>query len=150
MAKVYLGLGSNLGNREANLQAAVCEIEKRIGKLVSLSTFQITEPQGFISDNVFLNGACCVDTVLSPLEVLEKIQCIEKDLGRIQKSVNGIYSDRPIDIDILIYDKWIMESPKLTIPHPRMCERKFVIEPLIEIAPEEVHPITGKQLKEYL
>jgi 2-amino-4-hydroxy-6-hydroxymethyldihydropteridine diphosphokinase len=84
------------------------------------------------------------------MEVLQITQAIEKDLGRIQKSVHGNYSDRSMDIDILLYDDIILHTDQLTIPHPLMCERKFVLEPLVEIAPELIHPITGKTFKEYL
>lgn len=150
MARVYLGLGSNLGDKETNLRAAVYEMEKRVGKLIALSAFYITEPCGFVSDHSFLNGVCCFDTALSPMELLEETQCIERDLGRTQKSVGGIYKDRMIDIDILLYDDLIMNTSRLTIPHPLMCERRFVMEPLVEIAPDEVHPVTGKLLKDYL
>lgn len=148
--QVFLGLGSNLGDKEANLRAAIYEIEKRIGKVISLSAFYTTEPWGFTSENTFVNAVCKVDTSFLPMEVLQITQEIEKDLGRIQKSVHGNYSDRSMDIDILLYDDIILHTDQLTIPHPLMCERKFVLEPLVEIAPELIHPITGKTFKEYL
>lgn len=148
--QVFLGLGSNLGDKEANLRAAIYEIEKRIGKVISLSAFYTTEPWGFTSENTFVNAVCKVDTSFLPMEVLHITQEIEKDLGRIQKSVHGNYSDRSMDIDILLYDDIILHTDQLTIPHPLMCERKFVLEPLVEIAPELIHPITGKTFKEYL
>ena len=148
--QVFLGLGSNLGDKEANLRAAIYEIEKRIGKVISLSAFYTTEPWGFTSENTFVNAVCKVDTSFLPMEVLHITQEIEKDLGRIQKSVHGNYSDRSMDIDILLYDDIILHTDQLTIPHPLMCERKFVLEPLAEIAPELIHPITGKTFKEYL
>lgn len=148
--QVFLGLGSNLGDKEANLRAAIYEIEKRIGKVISLSAFYTTEPWGFTSENTFVNAVCKVDTSFLPMEVLQITQAIEKDLGRIQKSVHGNYSDRSMDIDILLYDDIILHTDQLTIPHPLMCERKFVLEPLVEITPELIHPITGKTFKEYL
>lgn len=148
--QVFLGLGSNLGDKEANLRAAIYEIEKRIGKVISLSAFYTTEPWGFTSENTFVNAVCKVDTSFLPMEVLHITQEIEKDLGRIQKSVHGNYSDRSMDIDILLYDDIILHTDQLTIPHPLMCERKFVLEPLAEIAPKLIHPITGKTFKEYL
>lgn len=148
--QVFLGLGSNLGDKEANLRAAIYEIEKRIGKVISLSAFYTTEPWGFTSENTFVNAVCKVDTSFLPMEVLQITQEIEKDLGRIQKSVHGNYSDRSMDIDILLYDDIILHTDQLTIPHPLMCERKFVLEPLAEIAPKLIHPITGKTFKEYL
>ena len=132
---VYLGLGTNLGDKETNLRMAVEEIGKRVGEITSLSAFHASEPWGFESENSFLNAVCCVSTELTPIEVLHITQEIERELGRIKKSVNGIYSDRMIDIDILLYDDLHIQTPELTIPHPLMRERDFVIIPLREIAP---------------
>lgn len=133
---VYLGLGTNLGNKEANLKEAVEEIRKRVGEVTSLSAFHTTEPWGFESDHSFLNAVCCVSTSFSPIEVLHLTQEIERSLGRLKKSVNRQYSDRPIDIDILLYDDVHINTPELTIPHPLMWEREFVTIPLKEIAPD--------------
>ena len=138
---VFLGLGTNLGDREANLKAAVEEINKRVGEVTSLSAFYVTEPWGFESSHPFLNAVCRVDTVLTPHEVLAVTQDIERMIGRTKKSVNGCYSDRPIDIDILIYDDCRLNTPELTIPHPLMHKRDFVMKPLGEIAPELVKAI---------
>ena len=135
---VFLGLGTNLGDREANLKAAVEQINKRVGEVTSLSAFYVTEPWGFESSHPFLNAVCRVDTVLIPHEVLAVTQDIERMIGRTKKSVNGCYSDRPIDIDILIYDDCRLNTPELTIPHPLMHKRDFVMKPLGEIAPELV------------
>ena len=137
MHQVYLGLGTNLGNKEANLKAALEEIRKRVGEVTSLSAFHASEPWGFESENSFLNAVCCVSTDLAPMELLHVTQEIERSLGRLKKSVNGIYSDRIIDIDILLYDDWHIDTPELTIPHPLMWERDFVMIPLREIAPEQ-------------
>ena len=150
MAEVYLGLGTNLGDKEANLDMAMEEIRKRVGEILSLSAYYITEPWGFDSKNAFLNAVCKISTSLSPLDVLLTTQSIEKDLGRMKKSVNGQYSDRPIDIDILLYDDIVLDSPNLTIPHPLMHQRTFVMEPLSEIAPELVHPVLHKCMKEIM
>ncbi|WP_237040116.1 2-amino-4-hydroxy-6-hydroxymethyldihydropteridine diphosphokinase [Phocaeicola faecalis] len=139
--EVYLGLGTNLGDKEANLHAAVQQINMRIGKVTSLSAFYVTAPWGFSSGHSFLNAACCVETSLSPFGVLEETQSIERDLGRTKKSVDGNYSDRLIDIDILLYGDLILNTPTLTLPHPLMHERLFVMEPLAEIAPKVVHPV---------
>ena len=136
MAEIYLGLGTNLGDKEANLNMAMDEIRKRIGEIVSLSAFYTTEPWGFESKHSFLNAVCCICTKFSPLEVLHLTQDIELLLGRLKKSVNGQYSDRPIDIDILLYDDLHIDTPELTIPHPLMWERDFVMIPLREIAPD--------------
>ena len=141
MHQVYLGLGANLGDKEANLKAAVEEINKRVGKVTSLSAFYITEPWGFVSECSFLNAVCCVSTSLSPFELLTVTQDIERMIGRLKKSVNGIYSDRLIDIDILLYDDLQLTTPELTIPHPLMLERAFVMTPLAEIAPDLVRKL---------
>ena len=153
MAKVYLGLGTNLGDKEQNLRDAVQKIEEQVGKIVSLSAFYVTAPWGFSSDNSFLNAAVCVVTKLSPLEVLQETQMIEKELGRTQKSVNRMYSDRLIDIDLLLYEDLVLSvisasGVELTLPHPLMTERDFVMKPLAEIAPGLVHPVLGKTMKE--
>ena len=153
MAKVYVGLGTNLGDKEQNLRDAVQKIEEQIGKVVSLSAFYVTAPWRFTSENSFLNAAACVDTDLSPLAVLQETQAIERELGRTKKSVDGVYSDRLIDIDLLFYEDLVLSvtSPtgaELNLPHPLMTERDFVMLPLAEIAPELVHPVFGKTMKE--
>ncbi len=135
MHQVYLGLGTNLGDKEANLKAALEEIRKRVGEIVSLSAFYASEPWGFESKNSFLHAVCCVTSDFSPMETLSITQQIERELGRMTKSVGGIYSDRMIDIDILLYDDLQIHTPELTIPHPLMWERDFVMIPLREIAP---------------
>lgn len=148
MATVYLGLGTNLGNKEANLRTAIYKLQERIGKQVSLSSFYETAPWGFESDHSFLNAAIGLETSLSPIEILHITQEIEKELGRTKKSVNGSYSDRLIDIDILLYDTLVLQTPELTIPHPLMTERDFVMKPLIEIAENVIHPTREKTLSE--
>ncbi|WP_291530516.1 2-amino-4-hydroxy-6-hydroxymethyldihydropteridine diphosphokinase [Bacteroides sp. UBA939] len=144
----YLGLGSNLGNKEQNLRLAVQQIEKRIGKVVSLSAFYATAPWGFASDNTFLNAAVCVETERPPLEILSETQAIECEMGRIHKSVGGVYSDRVIDIDLLLYGNLILDTSSLKLPHPLMHKRLFVMEPLAEIAPYIIHPVLGKTIQE--
>lgn len=148
MATVYLGLGTNLGNKEANLRTAIYKLQERIGKQFSLSSFYETAPWGFESDHSFLNAAIGLETSLSPIEILHITQEIEKELGRTKKSVNGSYSDRLIDIDILLYDTLVLQTPELTIPHPLMTERDFVMKPLIEIAGNVIHPTRQKTLSE--
>ena len=145
---VYLGLGTNLGDKEQNLRMSIKKIEERIGNVVSFSAFYATAPWGFSSENSFLNAAVCVETTLLPLQVLEETQRIERELGRTEKSVNGLYADRLIDIDLLLYDDRVMDAEGLILPHPLMTERRFVMEPLSEIAPDVVHPVLHKTMKE--
>lgn len=148
MHDVYLGLGSNLGDRGENLEIALDYIEERIGKVVATSAFYVTEPVGFESDNQFLNAACKVETKLAPTDVLQITQKIEKEMGRQSKSQNRAYADRTIDIDILLYEDEILKTPDLTLPHPHLHERAFVLYPLAEIAGEYVHPVLHKAISE--
>lgn len=136
--QVYLGLGSNLGNREAVLLQAIKLIDKRVGQVLRRSSFIETEPWGFESDNKFLNAAVCCETELSPRQVLQTTQQIERDLGKrkchaTKRQKTIYYQDRPIDIDILLYDDLIVDEPDLKIPHPLMYQREFVMRPLNEI-----------------
>ena len=146
MAVIYLGLGTNLGHKEENLKIAVEKIKEEIGEVTSLSSFYETAPWGFESDHSFLNAVVCVTSVYEPLEVLTVTQQIERELGRTIKSTDGRYHDRIIDIDILLYDDLILDTPDLKIPHPLMTERNFVMDPLREIAPELINPLTGRKL----
>lgn len=145
---VYLGLGTNLGDKEQNLRISVQKIEERIGNIVSLSAFYVTAPWGFSSDNSFLNAVVCVESELLPLQVLKETQAIERKMGRTKKSVDGRYSDRLIDIDLLLYGDTVMNAEELILPHPLMTERRFVMEPLTEIAPDLLHPVFHKTMKE--
>ena len=138
MHQVYLSLGTYLGDKEANMKAAIEEIKKRVGEVTSLSAFHASEPWGFQSENSYLNAVCCVHTEFNPMEVLHTTQEIERLLGRLKKTVGGIYSDRMIDIDILLYDDLHIQTPELIIPHPLMWERDFVMIPLREIAPNKI------------
>ena len=133
MHTVYLGLGSNLGDRRGNISAAVRLLGERVGRVVRVSSMFETEPWGFTSGNMFVNAAVCVETSLSPRGVLEATQAIEREMGRTEKSVDGRYHDRTIDIDILLYDDIRVDEPDLKIPHPLMREREFVMRPLGEI-----------------
>ena len=150
MAKVYLGLGTNLGDKENNMRLAVSLIGERIGRIVSCSSFYETAPWGFESENSFLNAALCVETSRQPLEVLHLTQSIEKEMGRTCKSSGGIYHDRIIDIDLLMYDEMILHTAELTLPHPLMTHRDFVMKPLVEIAGEVIHPVWKKKLSQLL
>ena len=134
---LYLSLGSNLGDREDMLNRAIALIGERVGEVQRVSSFIETEPWGFKSKHPFLNAACLVLTTLSPEQCLEATQQIERELGRKRKSRNGKYHDRPIDIDLLMYDDLELSTPRLTLPHPRMKEREFVMIPLREILPSK-------------
>ena len=146
MATVYLGLGTNIGNRKENLTRAIEALSLALGHYTALSSFIETAPWGFDSENSFLNCAVAFETELTPLQLLDTTESIERELGRTTKSSGGIYHDRVIDIDILLYGSEIIETPRLTIPHPLMHLRDFVLEPLSEIAPHAIHPTTGKSI----
>ena len=131
--QVYLGLGSNLGDKEWNLSEAIRLIGEKVGEVWRQSSFIETEPWGFESENRFLNAVILCQTTKTPREVLEITQQIERDMGRRQKSVSIGYADRTIDIDILLYDDLTIDEPDLKIPHPLMYQRDFVMRPLKEI-----------------
>lgn len=148
MTPLYLGLGTNVGDKESNLRLAVQQIEKRIGGIHSLSSFYQTAPWGFISEHTFLNAVAHIDTTFSPEKVLQITQDIERNMGRKIKSSARIYTDRIIDIDILFYGEEIISLPYLQIPHPLLHKRMFVLEPLCEIAPNLIHPTLKKSVSE--
>jgi len=140
--QLFLGLGSNLGDRAENIRKAVLLIQERVGEVVRQSSLIETEPWGFESDHCFLNGVILCETTKTPREVLKETQKIERELGRKKKTTllshlspltSHLYSDRPIDIDILLYDDLTVNEPDLKIPHPLMHERDFVMIPLNEI-----------------
>ena len=145
MAVTYLGLGSNLGNRRKQLITAMALLAERAGDMLAYSAFHETEAWVFVSENRFLNAAVKLQTDLPPLALLHATQQIERELGRTQKS-DGTYHDRPIDIDLLLYDELILATPELVLPHPLMHERKFVMEPLSEIAPFLIHPLLKERI----
>lgn len=158
MSRVFLSLGSNLGDRHTLLLSAIDLLARRVGRLVRASSFIETEPWGFTSPHRFLNAVVLLETTLSPLDLLHETQAIECQLGRTRKTpsatsssssaVGGFpadtpplpsYSDRPIDIDILLYDDLRLSTPELTIPHPHMYERDFVLRPLREVQSSLTH-----------
>lgn len=147
MAKAYIGLGTNIGNKRRNLITAAALLAERAGDVLSISSFYETEPWGFESDNTFLNAALLLETELEPLQLLFLTQEIEKEMGRTQKS-DGAYHDRIIDLDILLYDLCVINDAALVVPHPLMHKRQFVMEPLAEIAPMLVHPVLNKTMLE--
>lgn len=148
MKIIFLGLGSNLGSRESNLSHAIEQISEHIGNVKACSSMYETEPWGFQSDDLFLNMALKVESDLSPGELLHKILKIESTLGRLRGDKR--YSSRVIDIDILLFDNLIVETEDLTVPHPLLHERKFVLVPLCDIASEVKHPVLKKNIKELL
>ncbi len=143
---VYLGLGSNMGNRQENLNRALDFLSQRL-RVEQVSPVYDTEPVGNTDQPRFLNLACQVYTRLAPVELLTLAKGIESKLGRVSSKPNA---PRPIDIDILFYGDQVIKTPELVIPHPRLVERAFVLIPLAEIAPELVHPVSGKTIKELL
>jgi 2-amino-4-hydroxy-6-hydroxymethyldihydropteridine diphosphokinase len=148
MKNVYLGLGSNLGDRFKNLSEACIRIEESTGKITCRSSVYSTEPWGFKSENEFLNMVICVETDLSPSGLLGRILMIESQLGRIRCEPK--YSSRKIDIDILLYDSEIVDEEALVVPHPKLPERKFVLVPLAEIAPGIIHPVLNQSVSSML
>lgn len=145
--KIYLSIGSNLEDREFNIEDALDRIVENIGIVTKCSSFYETEPWGFTSDDQFLNVAVEAETDLDPADLLETTKKIETRMGRIRDSKIH-YTSRIIDIDILLYGDLIINDPELKIPHPLMHERNFVLVPLSEIAPEAVHSVLGKTISE--
>ena len=147
MPNCYLILGTNLGNKLQNLLSAIEHIEEKVGKVSKQSSIYETEAWGKLSEHNYLNQALEIYTELRPEKLLKCLLQIEADLGRIRKEK---WDDRVIDIDILLYDQEIVNSEQLTIPHAMMCERRFVLLPLNEIAPLAIHPISGKRVENLL
>jgi 2-amino-4-hydroxy-6-hydroxymethyldihydropteridine diphosphokinase len=148
MKNVFLGIGTNLGDREDNIEKAVAKIKDSVGSVLASSSIYETESWGFQSDDDFLNLVLKIGTTLSPSGVLGRILMIESLLGRTRDLKR--YSSRLIDIDILLYDDLIVDAASLIIPHPLIHERKFVLIPLCEIAPEMIHPVLKKSFAELL
>ncbi len=143
MHKVYFSIGGNLGNRPINLNRAISEITKKVGPVLSISSIYETKAWGVENQPDFLNQVLLVKTTLSPLETLETVLAIELDMGRVRTQK---WYTRIIDIDLLFFDNQIISSKKLTIPHPFIAERNFVLAPLAEIAPNFVHPVNKKNI----
>jgi 2-amino-4-hydroxy-6-hydroxymethyldihydropteridine diphosphokinase len=148
MKIAFLGIGTNLGERESNLEQAVARIEEYIGTILISSLVYETEPWGFQATDEFLNLVVKVETELTPSGLLGRILMIESLLGRVRCQTQ--YSSRLIDIDILFYEDMIIEKETLKIPHPLLHKRKFVLVPLCEIAPELIHPVLKKTVAELL
>lgn len=145
MNEALLLLETNMGSRMDNLQQSICYIEQEIGTVAKRSSVYESEPWGFEADTAFLNMVLIVRTALAPEALLQKINDIEKRIGRVRFDRSG-YSSRVIDIDILFYNAEVINRPELQIPHPRLHERRFTLEPLVEIVPEKEHPVLGKSM----
>lgn len=139
MAVVYLILGSNLGNRYGLLENTKLHIAERVGVITGQSSVYESEPWGFTHENLFLNQVISVETKLSPLQLLDQISEIENKLGRIRNAQG--YEARTIDIDILFFDQEIISEARLTIPHPEIQNRQFVLQPMAELAADFIHPV---------
>ena len=143
MGVVYLGLGSNVGDRFAYLKDGL----RRLGSKVDLTAVSLvyeTEPEGYLDQPKFLNAVCEGRTALDPLPLLDFLTGIEKDMGR---QVSFRNSPRPMDLDILFYDDMVVDTPRLSVPHPRLAERAFVLVPLLQIAPELRHPLLNQTIR---
>jgi 2-amino-4-hydroxy-6-hydroxymethyldihydropteridine diphosphokinase len=146
-ATVYLGLGTNLGDRLANLRLALARL-RTLARLEDVSSLYETQPQGVSDQPLFLNAVCRVTTGLEPQSLLRFLKNLEREIGR--RPGGERWGPRPIDLDILLYDDRVVDTPELTVPHPRLAERAFVLIPLCELAPELRHPLLGKTMKDLL
>ncbi|MDR1601517.1 MAG: 2-amino-4-hydroxy-6-hydroxymethyldihydropteridine diphosphokinase [Tannerella sp.] len=150
MTAAYLSLGSNLGNKHRYLITAMSLLAERAGDIPVVSGFHETAPWGFESPNTFLNAAVRLDTALSPTDLLAVMQQIERELGRMHEMTAAPYRDRTVDIDMLMYGDMLMNTKELTLPHPFMHRRLFVMLPLVEIAPRLRHPALKCSMAELL
>jgi 2-amino-4-hydroxy-6-hydroxymethyldihydropteridine diphosphokinase len=146
MPVAYIALGSNLGDRLAHLRQAVRAL-RELGEVESVSPVYETEPVGYADQPRFLNAVLRLRTELSPRELLERMQEIERQAGRVRPFPNA---PRTLDLDLILYDDTVMETPELTLPHPRFHERAFVLRPLVDIAPDVVHPLLDLTAREML
>ncbi len=148
MARLFLLLGGNLGDKAQIFKSAEESLAKELGPVVQRSAIYETEPWGFECEDLFWNQVLVIETSLNPEEVLLHTKSIELQLGRVRKADR--YTSRLIDIDLLFYDDLVMNEEKLVLPHPRMIDRRFVLIPLLEVAPDFVHPVFQKDIQALL
>jgi len=142
MMRAYIGLGANLGDRAGTLRAALAALDALDGiEVVAVSGFRETDPVGYLDQPRFLNGAAAVETVLAPRELLDALLAVERSLGRTREGPR--LGPRTIDLDLLLYGDESFDEPGLTVPHPRLHERAFALEPLVELDPGLVIPGKG-------
>jgi 2-amino-4-hydroxy-6-hydroxymethyldihydropteridine diphosphokinase len=146
---IFLSLGTNLGDKSDNIDNACIQIQNRIGQIIQQSPVYETEPWGFDTENVFFNLVLQIQSHFSAFEILHKAKTIESEMGRAERKSTG-YASRIIDIDILFYGYQVVHAPELVIPHPRIHERKFVLVPLNDIAPDFLHPEYNKTISQLL
>ncbi len=146
MATAYIGLGSNLGDRMATLRSAVQRLQT-LGRITGVSSLYETEPVGYLEQPAFLNAVVALETALAPVDLLRALLGIERELGRTRSFPNA---PRALDLDLLLVDDVTLETAELTLPHPRLHDRAFVLVPLADLAPEMVHPASGQTVREML
>ncbi len=149
-SELFLSVGTNLGNRQLNIDTALNLLGQRIGTVLMKSSIFETEPWGFSSDNMFYNIAVKIETELQESQILFETKLIEKEMGRKSKSVCEYYCDRIIDLDLIFFDNLVINTQELCLPHPKMTERLFVLQPMAEIAPNMTHPVLHKTIKQLL
>jgi 2-amino-4-hydroxy-6-hydroxymethyldihydropteridine diphosphokinase len=146
MATAYIALGSNLGDRIATLRTAVQRLQT-LGRITGVSSLYETEPVGYLEQPAFLNAVVALETALAPVDLLRALLGIERDLGRTRRFPNA---PRTLDLDLLLVDDETLETAELTLPHPRLHERAFVLVPVADLVPEMAHPASGQTVREML